>query len=138
MANNSGSRWVKRVVLFLLLAGLVGGGVWYFAHAHNSASQYQVSKVSRGDLIQMVTATGQLDPVVDVQVGSQISGIIKKIYVDYNSVVKSNEVIAQIDPSTYQVNVHRSEADLANAKANLKLAEVQAQRAESLHASHLI
>src|SRR5438876_8619856 len=123
MANNSSSRWVKRLILFALLAALLGGGVWYFAHARSSASQYQVSTVARGDLTQVVTATGQLDPVVNVQVGSQISGIIKKLYVDYNSVVKSNQVIAQIDPSTYQVNVHRAEAEVANTKANLILAQ---------------
>ena len=80
-----------------------------------------------GDLTQVVTATGQLDPVVNVQVGSQISGRIEKLYVDFNSVVKSNQVIADIEPSTYKVAVLRAEADAANAKANLALSQVQAE-----------
>lgn len=99
---------------------------------------YQTAPVSRGDLTQVVTATGQLDPVVNVQVGSQISGIVKKLYADFNSVVKSNQVIAEIDPSTYQVNVAKAEAELANAKANLALAQVQARRADSLYTNNLI
>ena len=86
----------------------------------------------------MVTATGQLDPVVNVQVGSQISGRIEKLYVDFNSVVKSNQVIADIEPSTYKVAVLRAEADAANAKANLALSQVQADRAETLFSNRLI
>src|SRR3989442_15175809 len=138
MASGRASRWVKRSIILIVLGGLVGGGAWYFARGRNSAAQYQTAPVARGDLTQVVTATGQIGPVVNVQVGSQISGIIKKLFVDYNSVVKSNQVIAQIDPSTYQVNVLRAQAELANAKANLALAEAQAQRAESLFTSHLI
>ena len=75
-----------------------------------------------------MTATGQLNPVVNVQVGSQISGRIQKLFVDYNSVVKSNQIIAEIDPSTYKVNVQRAQAQVAQSKANLALAEVQAKR----------
>src|SRR5437870_9339427 len=130
MANNSSSRWVKRLILFALLAALLGGGVWYFAHARSSASQYQVSTVARGDLTQVVTATGQLNPVVNVQVGSQISGIIQKLYVDFNSPVKAGQVLAQIDPATYSASVHQNEADLANAKAALELSQLNARRAE--------
>jgi HlyD family secretion protein len=137
MANNNASRWIKRLILFVFVAAIIGGA-WYYVRGRTSASQYQTSTVTRGDLTQVVTATGQIGPVVNVQVGSQISGIIQKILVDYNSVVKSNQIIAQIDPSTYQVNVHRAEAELANAKANLVLAKVQAQRADSLFTNQLI
>jgi HlyD family secretion protein len=105
---------------------------------HDDLPEYQTTTVTRGDLTQVVTATGQLGPVVNVEVGSQISGIVHKLYVDYNSVVKSNQVIAEIDPSTYQVNVLKAQADLANAKANLALAKVQADRSESLHAAKLV
>ncbi len=138
MASEAKSKWVKWLVFLLVLVAAGAGGAWYYHRNHDSGSEYQVAVVSRGDLIQMVTATGQLDPVVNVQVGSQISGIVKKLLVDYNSVVKSNQVIAEIDPSTYQVNVMKAEAELANAKANLTLAKVQAKRAEELFASKLI
>ncbi len=122
----------------MLLLAAAGGVAWYLQSRHEEAPEYQTANVARGDLTQVVTATGQLGPVVNVEVGSQISGIIRKIYVDYNSLVKSNQLIAEIDPSTYQVNVLKAEADLANAKANRALAKVQADRSESLHAAKLV
>jgi HlyD family secretion protein len=138
MANKNGNVWLKWVVILVVLGGLAGGAIWYFVADHDSASQYQTAQVTRGDLIQSVTASGQLNPVVNVQVGSQISGRINKILVDYNSEVKSNQVIAQIDPASYQAAVLRSEADVANAKANLALAQIQARRAEALYTNNLI
>src|SRR4051812_40279409 len=138
MANKNGNVWLKWVVILVLLGGIAGGAIWYFVADHGPAAQYQTGVVTRGDLIQSVTASGQLNPVVNVQVGSQISGRINKILVDYNSEVKSNQVIAQIDPATYQASVLRAEADVANAKANLALAQVQARRAQSLFTNNLI
>src|ERR1041384_7205157 len=138
MANKSGNGWLKWLIVLLVLGGAAGAGIWYFISEHESGSQYQTGVVTRGDVIQAVTASGQLNPVVNVQVGSQISGRINKILVDYNSEVKSNQVIAQIDPATYQASVLRSEAELANAKANLALAEVQARRSEALFTNNLI
>lgn len=138
MANNNGSRKLKWSLILIGGVVVLGGGVWYFVRKDNSDAQYETAPVTRGDLVQVVTATGQLDPVVNVQVGSQISGIIKKLYVDYNSVVKSNQLVAEIDPATYQVNVLKAEADVANAKATLELNQVEARRADSLFNDKLI
>lgn len=135
---NSKRKWVKWVFTVLLLAALAAAGFWFFNQRGPSGNQYVTVTVTRGDLTQAVTATGQLAPVVNVQVGSQISGIIRKLYADYNSQVKSNQLIAEVDPSTYQVNVQKAEAELANAKANLALAEVQARRAQELFTNNLI
>lgn len=131
-------RWGKWLVLIVVLAAVTGGGYWYYKYQKETPAEYQTSTATRGDLTQVVTATGQIGPVVNVQVGSQVSGIIRKILVDYNSVVKSNQIIAEIDPSAFQVNVQKAEADLANAKANLALAQVQAHRADSLYTNNLI
>jgi HlyD family secretion protein len=138
MATKNGNAWLKWVVMLVVLGGIAGGAIWYFVVDHSSGQQYQTAVVTRGDLIQTVTASGQLNPVVNVQVGSQISGRINKILVDYNSEVKSNQVIAQIDPASYQAAVLRAEADVSNAKANLALAEVQARRSEALFTNNLI
>ena len=94
--------------------------------------------MTRGELTQVVTATGTLNPVVNVTVGSQVSGIINKLNVDFNSMVKSNEVIAEIDPSTYQAAVEQAKADLANAKANLELQQAEAERSAELFTNKLI
>jgi HlyD family secretion protein len=131
-------RWGKWVAFLIILAGAAGGTAWYLKSNHDAAPDYQTATVTRGDLTQVVTATGQLDPVINVQVGSQISGTIQKLLVDYNSMVKSNQVIAQIEPSSYQVAVLKAEADLANAQASLNLNAVQAHREEMLYTNKLV
>jgi HlyD family secretion protein len=136
--SKSKARGRKWLWILLILGGAAGLGAWYYFRANSSAPEYQTEEVTRGDLTQLVTATGELNPVVNVQVGSQISGIVKHLYVDFNSVVKSNEVIAQIDPSAYQINVLKAKADLASAKATLELDQVQAKRADELYKSNLI
>lgn len=129
---------MKWIIILVILGALGGAGWWYYAHTHQSAPEYQTAAVSRGDLTQVVTATGQLGPVLNVQVGSQISGIVRKLLVDFNSVVKSNQLIAEIDPSTYELTVLKAQAGLANSKANLTLAEVQARRSDELFTNHLV
>ena len=86
----------------------------------------------------MVTATGDIEPVLDVNVGCQISGIISKLYVDWNSPVKEGQVLAQLDPATYQANVLQAEGQLANAKANYQLMLVSAQRERDLFKKNLV
>src|SRR5205823_2573764 len=85
-------RWVKRLVGLVLILGTAGFGGWYYLQeADNGAPEYQTVTVSRGPLTQVVTANGQLNPVVKVQVGSQISGTIDKLFADFNSKVKEGE-----------------------------------------------
>ena len=125
-------------IVILAAVAVIAGGIWYFKRGHTDAPDYQTVAVTRGDLTQVVTATGTLNPVVNVTVGSQVSGRISKLNVDFNSVVKSNEVIAEIDPSTYQAAVEQASADLANAKANLELQQVEANRSSDLFTNKLI
>jgi HlyD family secretion protein len=79
-----------------------------------------------------VTATGTLNPVVNVQVGSQVSGNIQKLFVDYNSQVKAGQLIAQIDPALFQATVTQAEGDLASAQAGLELARINATRTQAI------
>ena len=129
---------MKWAAVILAVVVVVVGGVWYFRHGHQDATAYQTVAVTRGELTKLVTATGTLNPVVNVTVGSQVSGIINKLNVDYNSMVKSNEVIAEIDPSTYQAVVAQAQADLSNAKANLELQQVEAKRSSELFTNKLV
>src|SRR6266567_4466916 len=129
MAEKRPFRWWRWLLTLVLVAAGAGFGVWYLNNSHGSTPQYQTAPVTRGDLTQAVTATGQLNPVVNVQVGSQISGMIEKLTVDFNSNVKAGQVIAQLEASTYKAIVHQSEGDLANARAGLELAQVNATRA---------
>lgn len=110
----------------------------YFHLTRTVPLTYNTTTVTRGEITKEVTATGTLNPVVNVTVGSQVSGLISKLYVDFNSVVKSNEIIAEIDPSTYQAAVAQARADLANAQANQELQQVEADRDGELYTNKLI
>jgi HlyD family secretion protein len=96
------------------------------------ASNYQTTAVTRGGLTQAVTATGTLNPVVNVQVGSQVSGNIAKLSADFNSQVKAGQVVAQIDPALFQATVTQAEGDVASAQAALELAKLNATRTQAL------
>src|SRR5213076_2209471 len=100
----------------------------------SNAAQFQTTAVTRGPITQTVTATGTLNPVVNVQVGSQVSGNIQKLFADFNSKVKAGDVVAQIDPVLFQATVTQAEGDLANAQAALELAKVNATRIQELFA----
>lgn len=130
----------KRTLGWAIVAALivVGAAYWFFARGREKEPEYQTAVVQRGELVQVVTATGQLNPMTNVTVGSQISGIIKRIYVDFNSPVKVGQVLAELDPATYERAVAQAEAELASAKANLELAQVQAKRATELFKNNLI
>lgn len=139
MANHGKRGWVKWLVMLAVAGGAVAGGAAYFQRQKlNREPEYQTATIVRSEITQAVTATGQLNPVLNVQVGSQISGIIQKLNADFNSRVKAGEVIAQLDAATYQANVNSAEGDLANANAGLELAQVNARRAEELFKSKLI
>ena len=100
----------------------------------NGAATYQTATVTRGPITQAVTATGTLNPVLNVQVGSQVSGNISKLFADYNSQVKAGQVVAQIDPALFQATVTQAEGDLASAQAALELARINAKRTQDLFA----
>src|SRR5213596_3326009 len=120
--------WVALIVALLIVASVV-------RQCRNAvAENYQTSIVTRGPITQAVTATGTLNPVVNVQVGSQVSGNIAKLFADYNSQVKAGQVVAQIDPAIFQATVTQAEGDLASAKAALELAKVTAMRTQELFA----
>src|SRR5450432_2253970 len=136
-ANRSGS-WVKWTVILVATSVVVGGGILYFTGKNDAAPQYQTVTVTRGDIIQVVSATGTLNPVTNITVGSQISGIIQKLYVDWNSPVTAGQVVAQLDPATYAASVRSAQGDLASAKANQELQQAEAERSAELFTNKLV
>jgi HlyD family secretion protein len=111
----------KRVlVVFLAVAGVAIFAA--FALRSKSPVEYYTAKVESGEIRQVVEATGTINAVITVQVGSQVSGVISRLYVDFNSPVKKGQLIAQIDPALFQGALSQAKADLANAKANLSAA----------------
>src|SRR6184192_3653746 len=117
---------------FVLIVGLLIIAFVVRQCRTRGAANYQTATVTRGPITQAVTATGTLNPVVNVQVGSQVSGNISKLFVDFNSQVKAGQVVAQIDPALFQATVIQAEGDVASAEAALELARLNAKRAQDL------
>ncbi len=103
----------------VLLAGLGMGGYVYFNGDQRGQVKYKTARIERGTVTQAVTATGTINPVITVQVGSQVSGIIRALYADFNSVVKTGQVVALIDPVPFLAKVTEMEGNLQNARGNL-------------------
>src|SRR6266545_1863500 len=138
MAGAKKSHFRRGLVIVAVLGCAVVGGVAYVSRPKDPSLDFKTGPITRGEITQLVTANGQLTPVVDVEVGSQVSGIIKKIFVDFNSKVTNGQVIALIDPETLEANVMQADAELANTRASLELAQVNARRSEELYKNRLI
>ena len=140
---------MKKKTLFIILAivvivGLVLGFT-LLKKGSNNKPKYRTEKVTRGDIEAVVTATGTLNPVVLVEVGSQVSGKIEKIYVDFNSKVKKGDILAELDQSQLrakieqnQANYQNAQASLERAKISLEIAQKKYERALSLFEKNLI
>lgn len=122
---------MKRFLIILVILAAAGGGGWYWwKQSHQEKPrEFKTAKADRGTMVQTVKATGIVQPVLTVLVGTQVNGPVQKLYVDYNSVVKAGDLVAQIDPSVYKARVAQDEANLAQAKASLE--EVQARLKQS-------
>ena len=131
-----------RVLSLVLVAVAVGAGVWGYLYAQSggAAPKYRIAPVERGPLVAAVSATGSLNAVITVQVGSQVSGQIKELFVDFNSVVKKRQAVARIDPDIFEAKVVQARADLDSAKAAVLNQRAQIQRAradvENARAAH--
>jgi HlyD family secretion protein len=119
----------KWVILVIILVAV--GAVAAFTIRGKEKSQYFTSTVSKGDVSSVVEATGTINAVTTVQVGSQVSGTILNLYVDFNSRVKKGQVIAKLDPSLFVGALSQAEADLANAKANVASAKANLAKARA-------
>jgi HlyD family secretion protein len=125
------------VVLVLALAA--AGGGWYYWRAHrDTGPQYYTVTADRGPIVQTVTATGTIKPLLDFLVSSQISGYITAWYTDFNARVKKGQLLATLLPTNYEAAVKAAEGDLANAKANYDLQNVTLGRDHELLAKSLI
>jgi HlyD family secretion protein len=122
----------------VIIAAAAGCGWYFWRQSSDKPPEYTTAAVARSDLTQTVTATGTLQAVTTVDVSSQISGNVAKLYVDWNSQVKKGQLLLELDPSNYQTALQQADAQLANAKANFTLMNVTAQRQRDLFKQHLV
>ena len=112
------------VVATLVLALLAGGGWYWWSNRQTEAPAFRTAKVERGPITATVSSTGTLNPVTSVQVGTQVSGQIQQLFVDFNSPVKKGELIARIDPETFTYRLRQAEADLESSRSGVGRAQV--------------
>jgi HlyD family secretion protein len=122
--------------ILIILVVVVGVGAWWgtqrYATAEGSLPPLETTEASRGEVSQRIVAHGKIQPVHRVEVGSQVSGIVDDVLVDFNSRVTRGQVIAQIDPSTFEAAVASAEAELESSEAGLELARHQWTRVQEL------
>jgi len=133
------SRTAGRILLWIALllgAGLVAGALWR-RESLPQREPYRTEIVDRGTIAMTVTATGTVSPVTTVQVGSQVSGIIARLHVDFNSRVRRGQLLAELDPTPFEAQLEQRRADLAQAEVELRNSELQYRRLERLLADGL-
>ncbi|MFO0701298.1 MAG: efflux RND transporter periplasmic adaptor subunit [Nitrospira sp.] len=111
-------------ILFVMLIG--GGGIWYWLASGAPPVHYKTAMVDRGPITAIVTATGTINPVVSVQVGSQVSGKVAQLFADFNSKVTKGQVLAQIDQKPFKARLNQARAAAKSAKGNFAKATVLA------------
>jgi HlyD family secretion protein len=122
----------------LAAAGVLAGGAWWWtSRANADAVDYRTAKIERGNLQATVAASGAVNPVAVVTVGTQVSGQIKDLLVDFNSEVKAGQLLARIDPETFEYRVRSAQADVdavraqvLTAQANVLAVQTQVSRAQ--------
>ena len=130
----------KKIILIAVAVAVVaGGGIWFFTGSPAKHKvTYASATVSKGDISNSVTATGTIEPVTEVEVGTQVSGIIDQIYVDYNSVVTKGQLIAEMDRITLQSELASQQATYDGAKAEYEYQKKNYERSKGLHDKSLI
>jgi HlyD family secretion protein len=126
-------RMKKRLMLTVGVIAAVSGSAAAYYHVNQAkdAPQFTTAAVTRGDVIESVEATGTLEAVTTVQVGSQTSGVIKALYADFNSHVRKGQVIAELDPALFQTQVDQAQATVARLQADVDRAKVQLEDAQT-------
>jgi HlyD family secretion protein len=123
-----------RIVLpILVLASAIAGYAWWRSGTTaDPGARWRLEAADRGDVVQVISANGNVNPVTSVNVGTQVSGAIIKLHADYNSEVKQGQLLAELDPALFNAALAQSEANLNSAKAGLRLAESKEARTRSL------
>lgn len=119
---------------------LVAGGLYYFfgGNGDGKGTGFATATISRGDLRQVVTATGEIQPLNTINVGSQVSGTIEEIFVDYNSKVKKGDILLTIEPSVLQASVDEAKASLISAESQRDYAKNEYERNKILYDGDII
>lgn len=130
---------MKKLFIFGIIFGMIAGGFWWYRQrSQNDKPHYEVVPVARGTLKLDVSASGTIQPINVVSVGTQISGIIERVYVDYNSVVKKGDLLAEIDRFTLEQELNEAKAQAQDAKSKSNKARLDAKRYKEMFEANYI
>ena len=131
---------LRNFIFIITFIGISIGGyfIWNQYNQPSPESKYKFHTLQSGDLMQTVSANGTLNPLVLVSVGTQVSGKVTKLYVDFNDRVEKGQILAELDRSLFDAQVEQSEANVKNAEASLDLALANEKRAKALFAKEYI
>ena len=122
----------KRLILLVLLLVIAGGVYAWLRDKNGNTSAYLTDTVSRGEILETVSANGTLNPVILVSVGTQVSGTAVKVYADFNDTVEQGQILLELDPAAYQARERQTRAALDAAQSSFDLAKANAARSKDL------
>ena len=131
----------KKWIILGLIVALCGAGAYYSHHKKSDALKptfFEMTAVAKGNIKQIVTATGTIQPINTISVGTQVSGIVEKVLADYNDEVQKDQVLARLDTSVLQENLNDAQAQLDLASAKQKIEELNYKRTKQLYDEKLI
>lgn len=131
---------LNKIIFTLVLIALAAGAYYYYQQSSkkNPADVYRLAEITQGDIEQTVSANGTLNPVTLVSVGTQVSGIVKKLYVDFNDVVKKDQVLLELDNALFMAQISQSQASVRNNQASVELAQANEKRIRELYAQEFV
>jgi len=134
------SRIFKKIIIAIVLLALVGAGFYYYKKSKALLPEqlYKQQEITQGDITQSVAANGTLNPVTLINVGTQVSGLVKKLYVDFNSHVEKGQILLELDDSLLIPQIAQSEASVRSAQASLDLAQANEVRNRMLYSQEYV
>lgn len=123
---------MKKIIIGFISLVLISSVIFFVTGSKSKAPEYKTEKITKGNIVESITASGTVNPVTSISVGTQVSGAIKDLYVDFNSPVRKGQLLAQIDPSLFEAQVEQVRASFNNAQANLYNAQANLQKVQSI------
>ncbi len=131
---------LKKILVIIILAAIAAGAYYYYEKTHQPKPEdlYRLDEVTQGDIEQTVSANGTLNPVSLISVGTQISGIVRKLYVDFNDTVKKDQVLLELDSALSSAAITQSQSSVRNNQASVELATANEKRIRELYAQEFV
>lgn len=131
---------LKKIIIVLILVALAGAAYYYYRVLNQSKPEdlYRLDEVTQGDVEQSVSANGTLNPVSLISVGTQVSGIVKKLYVDFNDEVKKDQILLELDNSLFMAQIAQSQGSVRNNQASVELAQANERRMRELYSQEFV